>query len=183
MTNAKRNTKSIIALVVMSLLLVASILLAATGAWFTDKATTTEKKLTFGTLDITGVTEDVKVVNTIANTNGPVMPGSTISGKLTINYTGTADAYYRYKVVFGGDGATSLTGTNSEWVYDEVTGSAEAQTIQKDISVTVATTVGNTAQGQEITLNITVEFIQKANTAASAEDAFTTVGDSNIVAK
>lgn len=183
MTNAKRNTKSIIALVVMSLLLVASILLAATGAWFTDKDATATKNLTFGTLDITGVTENVAVANTFANLTGPVMPGSTISGKLTINYTGTADAYYRYKVEFGGDGAASLTGTSSEWVYDEVAGGAEAQTIEKNISVTVEPTVGNTAQGKGITLNITVEFIQKANTAASAEEAFTTVGDSNIVAK
>lgn len=183
MTNAKRNTKSIIALVVMSLLLVASILLAATGAWFTDKDATTPKNLTFGTLDITGVTEDVKVFNTVANTNGPVMPGSTIKGELTINYTGTADAYYRYKVEFGGDGAAKLTGASDIWAYGEVAGGAEAQAIKKAIEVTVADTVDNTAQGLGITLNITVEFIQKANTAESAEAAFTTVGDTSIVKK
>lgn len=178
-----KNKKSLVALVVMAFMLVASITMAATGAWFTDKDATTTKNLTFGTLDITGVTEDVKVVNTIANVDGPVMPGSTISGKLTINYTGTADAYYRYKVEFGGDGAAKLSGTSSEWLYGEVAGAAEAQTIKKDISVEVADTVDNTAQGLGITLNITVEFIQKANTAASAEEAFTTVGDTSIVKK
>lgn len=178
-----KNKKSLVALVVMAFMLVASITMAATGAWFTDKDATTEKKLTFGTLDITGVSENVTVANTYGNLTGPVMPGSTIKGKLTINYAGTADAYYRYKVVFGGAGADKLTGTNSEWVYDAVTGGAEAQTITKEIEVTVDTNVDNGAQGQEITLNITVEFIQKANTAATPQDAFTTVGDTNIVTK
>ena len=178
-----KNKKSLVALVVMAFMLVASITMAATGAWFTDKDATPAKNLKFGTLEITGVSENVKVVNTIANADGPVMPGSTISGDLTIKYTGTADAYYRYKVEFGGDGAASLTGTSSEWVYDEVTGGASEQIITKPISVTVAPTVGNTAQNQDITLNITVEFIQKANTAETAQEAFTTVGESNIIAK
>lgn len=73
MTNAKRNTKSIIALVVMSLLLVASILLAATGAWFTDTVPDNSGSVNFGKIDI-----DYTTPYEFTQNGTIVMPGDTL---------------------------------------------------------------------------------------------------------
>lgn len=174
MTNSKKNSKSIIALVVMALLLVASIVLAATGAWFTANGATTEKPLEFGTVSIKGVTEDVVVKNTIDTELTKLMPGSNLSGKLTVEYTGNAAAYIRYKVTVGGDGAGFVTLTLADadtdgWVYAET---AASTNLVADVAGSVATTVGNDAQGKAVTIKFDVEAIQKANTAATAKDAF-----------
>lgn len=173
MTNSKKNSKSIIALVVMALLLVASIVLAATGAWFTANGATTEKPLKFGTVTIKGVTEDVVVKNT-DTTLEKLMPGSNLSGKLTVEYTGNAAAYIRYKVTVDGAGkgfvTLTLTGADADgWVYAET---AASTNLVADVAGSVATTVGNDAQDADVTIKFDVEAIQKANTAASAKDAF-----------
>ena len=52
MVNSKKNTKSIIALVVLSLLLIASICLAATGAWFTANVADKSDTVKFGKIEM-----------------------------------------------------------------------------------------------------------------------------------
>lgn len=178
MTNSKKNSKSIIALVVMAVLLVASIVLAATGAWFTANGKTDDKTLTFGTVKIAKVEETVAVSNTIDTENVKLMPGSKLAGNLVVNYTGDSAAYIRYKVAVSGDGAANvtlaLTGAEADgWVYAET---AAATDLTVAINGSVATTVDNEAQGKTVTLSFTVEALQKANTAASAKDAFALLG-------
>ncbi len=178
MTSSKKNSKSIIALVVMALLLVASIVLAATGAWFTANGNTTEKPLQFGTVKIASVTEDVVVKNTIDTTLDKLMPGSSLEGNLKVDYQGNAAAYLRYKVTVGGAGAEyvtlTLTGADTDgWVYADV---AAATEFTAAINGSVATTVGNDAQDAKVTIKFDVEAIQKANTAATAKEAFALLG-------
>lgn len=174
MTNSKKNSKSIIALVVMAVLLVASIVLAATGAWFTAEGATTAKPLKFGTVTIKGVTEDVVVRNTIDTTLEKLMPGSSLEGKLTVEYTGNTAAYIRYKVTVDGAGkdfvTLTLTGADADgWVYAET---AASTNLVADVAGSVATTVGNDAQDADVTIKFDVEAIQKANTAATSKEAF-----------
>ena len=96
MTNSKKNSKSIIALIVMSFLLVASIVLAATGAWFTSQAKQDAGSLTFGTvvigLDSTAAA-DVIATSETPNATELLMPGDTLEITFQVNYTGTANAY------------------------------------------------------------------------------------------
>lgn len=160
-----KNKKSLVALVVMAFMLVASITMAATGAWFTDKDESAVKELSFGTLNITSVTENVAVHNEVDTGLTELMPGSTLSGKLTITYTGTAKAYIRYKVTKVGAGAEyvifTLAGASEDgWVY--TTSDAVATPI--DISASVANTVDNNAQGKPVTIKFEVEALQQANT-------------------
>ena len=73
MVNSKKNTKSIIALVVLSILLIASICLAATGAWFTDKVADGDESVSFGKIDIEYKTAFSVTAGSV------VMPGDTIT--------------------------------------------------------------------------------------------------------
>lgn len=168
MVNSKKSSKSLIALVVMALLLVASIALAATGAWFSDIASGTGNG-TFGTIDV-GDTVTVTVDSTI-------MPGDKIT-VTPVAYAGTADAYYKVSVSFSGEGAGALS-SSAGAVYGKVS---------KDGNITVAdiTIPGegtdNTYQGKAVTVTVTIEAIQADNVtvtgdtdAAKAESAFASI--------
>lgn len=96
MTNAK-NKKSVIALIVMALLLVASIALAATGAWFTDKAKGDgNATITFGKVD---VNVEGTATLTKSHTANLTVDGCSweITG-LTMTNSSTVDIYYAYSV-------------------------------------------------------------------------------------
>lgn len=161
MVNSKKSTKSLIALVVMALLLVASIALAATGAWFSDSGTGSAAGK-FGTVSV-----DESISVSIAE--NPVLPGDTIT-ITNPQYTGDVAAYYEVVVKIVGEGiATDKT------TYGYIA-SAGAIDLGGNVTVPEAQTAG---QGQNITINITVTVIQARNLgtgtdAAAAEAAFQT---------
>lgn len=175
MVNSKKMNKSTVAVIVLALLLVLSLVLTATGAWFTDKAQVEDKGLAFGTLDIDSVTMTTaaKATNTIDTDNVSLMPGSTISGTATVTLKeGSAAAWLRYKITFSGEGAEYIKGADGEaalsteyvYVANAVEGGA---TSEIEISAKVPTSVQNAAQGKAVTITIEVEAIQQANTAAT----------------
>lgn len=162
-------SKSTVAIVLLSLLLVLSLILTATGAWFTDTKTSPDKDLSFGTLKLDAITLDgVAVANTIDTANLNLMPGSTISGKVAVKNSGNSAAWIRYKVTFSGEGAADLTLGEGYGEYQYVeTALAGNASMDIEIAASVAKTVGNSAQGKEVKLVIVVEALQQANTAAT----------------
>ena len=168
MVNSKKMSKSTVAIVLLSLLLVLSLILTATGAWFTDTKTAGDKTLTFGTVELDTVSlSGVAVSNTIETTNTNLMPGSTISGKVSVKNKGNSAAWLRYKVSFEGEGAEYITmGSEDEYQYvaAALDGEGEASI---SISATVDNTVGNAAQGKSVTIKIVVEALQQANTQST----------------
>lgn len=122
-----KNKKSVIALVVMAFLLVASIVLAATGAWFTDKASGTgSADVTFGKVDV-GVTGTATL--TKAHTGTLTVDGCSwsISG-LTLENSSTVDIYYAYTVTVEVSGDDL---TETEKGYFTVTNSNAAVECEK----------------------------------------------------
>lgn len=153
MTNAKRNTKSIIALVVMSLLLVASILLAATGAWFTDKVADNSGTVNFGKINIEYTTP-----YSFTENGKTVMPGDTLhfAGVITNQ---EEDAYVAIEV--------SLTGVKSPISTKKVVeltknGTIDLGTELGDIALT-GDDYDNTYQGKPISVSVKVCAVQKKN--------------------
>lgn len=171
MVNSKKMNKSTVAVIVLALLLVLSLVLTATGAWFTDKASDSADK-TFGTLKLKTVSLDnVAVANTIDTANVKLMPGSTISGDIDVENIGDSAAWLRYKIEFTGEGAEYLKNEqgealSSEYVYvaDALAGTTKT-TIA--VSAKVPAEVKNVAQGKTVTITVTVEALQQANTDAT----------------
>lgn len=171
MVKSKKMSKSTVAIVLLSLLLVLSLILTATGAWFTDTKSA-DKDITFGTLKLDAITMDgVAVENTIETANVHLMPGSTVSGQVAVKNSGNSAAWLRYKITVTVEGAGDISFENSgdyQYVEAALAGGATANI---DISTTVATTVGNTAQGKEVKVQIVVEALQQANTADTNTEA------------
>lgn len=127
MVNSKKMSKSTVAIVLLSLLLVLSLILTATGAWFTatDTKNSSEADLKFGNLSVTG-----SVTKMEAKLNGAdwaevtgetiVMPGDMVRGGVytfTITTNDSAGAYYllksgdKYYTVEGGKAVEFSTGS------------------------------------------------------------------------
>lgn len=106
-----KNKKSVIALVVMAFLLVASICLAATGAWFTSKVDERTDSLNFGTIAISSDVFTVTATGTkeMATTD-LLMPDDTLTITYNIKNEGAA-AFVIAKVDVT---ATTASGTLSE---------------------------------------------------------------------
>ena len=173
MVNSKKNTKSIIALVVLSLLLIASICLAATGAWFTDKKDGSGAKVTFGTVNIQGSDGAV----TVAKADAVAMPGDTLKVTGAIKNEGTAKVWVRYKLshTYAGPNTELKTALDAAfkgdytYVADAVAAGASAD-LTKD--VIISTNLGNTAQGAIFEVTLVMEAIQWANNETTCEKAF-----------
>lgn len=135
MVKSKKMSKSAVAIVLLSLLLVLSLILTATGAWFTyttkNDANGTEGKYTFrdGAMSATIGDMDAtfgKVMRgeTEVTNHADVMPGDVIKGgSLSVSFTAKgAGAYIVYRIgegawkVLNGDdaSATNLTASSGE---------------------------------------------------------------------
>ena len=108
MVNSKKSSKSLIALVVMAILLVASIVLGATGAWFTSYKAMDPEDLTFGNIEITATADELAVVSSPDRQTAALMPGDEVT--ISFHVTNTGDkAFIAAKVtveVAAADGAT-----------------------------------------------------------------------------
>ena len=71
MVNSKKMSKSSIAVIVLSILLVLSMILGLTGAWFTDKGSDkTSDSIKFGNIDISAeLTKKIKLNRKFVNIN------------------------------------------------------------------------------------------------------------------
>jgi len=194
-----KNKKSVIALVVMAFLLVASIVLVATGAWFTSATTDSSKTFKFGKveLEVTNTTLTVTKGDVAGNylTGTDIMPDDTISMEGTIANKGEeAWLFVQYEVtglkdgeevifqVGGVDGAKLEGQDNIYYIaLDANATTAPAEAIKFKAKLTGAN-YDNTYQGGSISVTLKMQAIQKANFAnakaafASGAVTFTTGG-------
>ena len=177
MVNSKKKiNKSTVAIVVLALLLVLSLVLTATGAWFTDKKDGAEITKTFGTVELKVTADDFGKVTRVSNEAGTVtekiMPGDTITYDLTVEKaTGSEDFWYAVAVTITGldnDITTTLSPADVKDVSTttKVTGFVELK----------GTNYGNSFQGKTVKLSYTVYAVQKAN-VANAADALKSLQD------
>ena len=180
MVNSKKMSKSSIAVIVLSILLVLSLILGFTGAWFTDSKDKdlSDDSLKFGTVAINleegsaaawknrGLTKTVETAY--------IVPGSSMEATLTLSNTGTEDVYIKVgsvanlsvgdKTLNGVEGITVTLAMDTEGANNKATAvdghdgvyklnSADKQDFK--VIVSIATSVGNeiTVGGSKVPLN------------------------------
>lgn len=144
MVKSKKMSKSTVAIVLLSLLLVLSLILTATGAWFTakDDATTGEgSNVSFGTLGAVTLTagnaEWKDAAGTAVEDRTYYMPGDkVISASLKIEYSNSGSEASVYYALTDGTNWYTLDAANNKLVSATVAG-----TIAKGASVEIAGTI------------------------------------------
>ena len=156
----KTNKKSLIAMIAMVVLLIASIAMGITGAWFTDKLDDKSSTLNFGKIDIEYSTEYSCTLD-----GQKVMPGDTLkfSGVITNK---EEEAWVALQVAF--------TGVKGVTNVDKVTKLAKSGTIDLSTELTDIVLTGesydNTYQGQTITVTVKVCAVQAKNITEAPVD-------------
>lgn len=173
MVNSKKMNKSTVAVVVLALLLVLSLILSATGAWFTDKETGSEITKDFGVVNMKVTATDFGKVTRVSNDEGPlaldgkIMPGDTIGYSLTVEKAeGSEEFWFAVLVTVSGLKEDITTEISAAIVKD----SAVDDLVEGSVVLTGAD-YGNTYQGAQITLSYEVVAVQKANVADKAAAA------------
>ena len=163
MVNSKKMSKSSIAVIVLSILLVLSLILGFTGAWFTDKKTGEEITKDFGTVELNvAATEFGKVTrvsNAAGEVTGKIMPGDTIGYTLTVTKAEGSEEFWFAVTV-------SITGLETD-ITTEITADKDSA-VTGNVELTGAT-YGNTYQGKQVKLSYVVYAVQKANVATAAD--------------
>ncbi len=177
MVNSKKMSKSTVAVILLSLLLALSLILTATGAWFTDSANgegnTTIK---FGKVDVNvngtaTFTKEHKAELTVDGCSW------TING-LTLENASTVDVYYSYKVTVAMDGLTE-----EEVAYFTIPAGASADAVKlaagtaapalSDIKVEFNSNGAMNGSAKTGTLKITVKIAAIQADHVTAENAKT----------
>jgi hypothetical protein len=96
-------------IVILSVLLLASIVLGVTGAWFTDKIVKEDQNLTFGTIELSDVKPDAEG-NTFINrrvsgaATAKLMPGDQLVANFALKLTDASEAsWVRFSIVVTSD--------------------------------------------------------------------------------
>lgn len=180
MVNSKKIGKSTVAVILLSILLTLSLILTATGAWFTNsKDSTAGDTVKFGKVEITSATATVTVESATK-----YLPGDTISGSVTFANGSDVDIYYIYDVTAKayeddtkskelGSKLLTITSTSSSTSATEL--KVGASTPTQAVSFAWANTEeDNTLNGKTayIEVTITVYAVQAKNmTAQTALEA------------
>lgn len=105
MVNSKKMNKSTVAVIVLALLLVLSLILTATGAWFTDKAVSdkTDASINWGAIKVQYTAEEgnngIWTDKTGATTVDSVLPGDKLDFAGSIAFAGSdSDLYMLVKI-------------------------------------------------------------------------------------
>ncbi len=175
MAKSRGMSASTFAIIALSLLLVASIVLGLTGAFFTGNANV-EGTITLGApVDIT-ITQGGASAETLTFT-GTAMPGTVYDQAIAIKQpNSTSDSVVRAKLTLTNTGSASVnvTATTAEnWVegdddyyyYQGVVRAGESHDFVT--SITVPTSLTNADANKTYTISIVVEAIQHANGAAN----------------
>ena len=187
MVNSKKKmNKSTVAIVVLALLLIVSLVLTATGAWFTDKADQDAKSnLTFGKVDIEMTSSDYAAKTKTAAVDGyDIMPGDVIGGTVDVNNKFEA-VYVKFTVTATDElhtdtaltlknvklGATALTADADGSYYGAIAKETASTVFTFDVELT-GTAYGNEYQGQKLSFKVSVSAIQQANRGNDAKAAF-----------
>jgi hypothetical protein len=184
MERARKISTQTLAIAILSVLLVASLLMTATGAWFTDSVDGGDANATFGTIDLTGTGVQSLTINMNETGGDVLMPGDTIDTNFTIVNGGTADMFVRFKLEFTGAGAAYIDAATPASIVTEggVTYNRlevaegdfwyvrEAAYTDEDAGTDVITetfeiltSVGDAAQGLAVAVSLDIEAVQAAN--------------------
>ena len=174
----KRKIKtSTVAIIVLSVLLVASIAIGATLAFFTAQADVTGT-ITLGDPVNIQITQGGSAVSTLTFTDD-AMPGTVYSQAIGVLVPAdTSDSLLRAKIVLTDDAgaASDVTATaTGTWVNNATDGyyyyngvATAGDSIDFITSITVPTTLTNESANKIYTVNVVVEAIQEANYAAAS---------------
>ena len=175
MAKSRGMSASTFAIIALSLLLVASIILGLTGAFFTGNANV-EGTITLGNPVNVTITQGGASAETLTFT-GTAMPGTVYDQAIAIKQPdATSDSVVRAKLTLTNTGSASVnvTATTAEnWVegddnYYYYQGVVKAGASHDFVtSITVPTTLTNADANKTYTISIVVEAIQYANGAAN----------------
>ena len=175
MAKSRGMSASTFAIIALSLLLVASIVLGLTGAFFTGNANV-EGTITLGNPVNITITQGGASAETLTFT-GTAMPGTVYDQAIAIKQPdSTSDSVVRAKLTLTNTGSASVnvTATTAEdWVegddnyyyYQGVVRAGESHDFVT--SITVPTSLTNADANKTYTISIVVEAIQHANGAAN----------------
>lgn len=187
MVKSKKISKSSIAIIALSLLLVLSMVISLSGAWFTDRKSGTELPVTMGTVNIQTSDGALSIVQDEAAAS-ITMPGDTLKVTGKVINSGTAQIWVRYKLghsyAVEGDLKDALDAAfTGAYIYvaDPVAASANTS-IAKD--VLLSTELGNAAQGATFNVTLVMEAIQWANNhLTTCEAAFADFAETEVPAR
>lgn len=170
----KKTTPATIAIIVLSVLLLASVIFGATLAYFSANQDVTGT-ITLGNPVNINITQGGASVSTLTF-DGTAMPGSVYSQPIGISVPdNTSNALLRAKIQLtetDGDTTKVIATTASNWTegaddYYYYNGVAQAGNAIEFVSkITVPTTLTNEDANKVFTVNVVVEAIQEANNAA-----------------
>lgn len=177
-TTKRRISPATIAIIVLAILLLASIAVAATIAYFssTQNATGT---ITLGDPININITQGGASVSSLTF-DGNAMPGTVYAQKIGVSAPdSTSDAVLRAKLtITNTDGAstTVTASTNAKWTDNVSTDGyyyyngvlTAGQSIDFVESITVPTELTNDDANKTFSVNVIVEALQQANDAASS---------------
>lgn len=176
----KKTNPATIAIIVLSVLLLASIVFGVTLAYFSADADVTGT-ITLGNPVNVNITQGGASVSTLTF-DGTAMPGSVYDQAIGVSIPAdTSDALLRAKIqLTGTDGDTTniVATTASDWVagsddYYYYNGVARANNQIDFVSkITVPTSLTNDVANSVFTVSVVVEALQEANNAA--RDVWTT---------
>ena len=174
MVKSKKLSKSSLAVIVLSLLLILSMIVGMTAAWFTDKKENSGVTKNFGTVALSVDDSSFGKVTRVSNENGDVtgfvMPGDTINYTLGVTKAeDSEDFWYAVLVTITGTEANQSP-AQSAIKETDVHDVASEKSVTGTLELTGAS-YGNTYQGKAITLSYTVVAVQKANVADKATAA------------
>ena len=171
MVNSKKKmNKSTVAIVVLALLLIVSLVLTATGAWFTDHkdgtSTTTANfgKIQLDTATLTATATDIKGSDLdLSNTN--VMPGDIITLTGTVKLATGSEKAYVFVAMPADTGSYTLTSTgwtsltNHDGVYYAEFNAEDAKTLTlkydtKDVTEDYSTATADSKELQYMTKSV-----------------------------
>jgi hypothetical protein len=186
MERTRRISGQTLAIAILTLLLVASLVMSMTGAWFTSSQTETNGGMTFGTITLADI-DEIFTYTLGEDSEDVLMPGDEIEVEFTVENAGTADMWVRFALEIGGDGDSmfavgaddqTVTGyTFSNGYYyrqDAMLGDLDGQANEtEDITLTFAvpSSTDDDFEGQSVSFSLTVDAVQAANNQTTPEAA------------
>lgn len=87
----------IVCSLIMFILLIGSINLAVTGAWYGGGTTVASEEASFGSIEINSVVNTIELTDSQSIALSDIMPGDEINVSFSLENTGTADMYVKFK--------------------------------------------------------------------------------------
>ena len=177
------RTRTILA-VGLSIILLTNAVFALTGAWFSDQTSGESGSETFGIIQVAPLEGGEGVSQQSTNLDLLLMPGDDMEIDFTARNTGNAEAWFRFRIIVMGPGASALQADMMNSLKDAFTegeveffdenffyiGSIEGgQELEIQDTFTLSTEITNVYQGRQIQFRILLQAVQRANNAQQSD--------------